>query len=64
MCDVNASAQSQGVEFRSSGMQRPGFHTYLLVLIGVSDACLAYCITLTRRDSIFLNMAEPEALFP
>lgn len=40
------------------------FYKSLLVLIGVSDVCLAHCITLTRREFNIPDIAEPEALFP
>lgn len=60
--DVNASSGSRLLLRRN--VTACFFFFFLQEPAGVSDACLAHCITLTRRDSIFLNMAEPEALFP
>lgn len=65
ICKVNrgASAARREVKFCCRGMWRPHFHRSLLLLIGVSHVCLAYCITLTRRDSIFPTLLNLKPCF-
>lgn len=60
---LRASAPRGEVKFCCGGMWRPHFHRSLLILIGVSDVCLAHCITLTRRDSIFPTLLNLKPCF-